>query len=142
MRKTWGLPDRLDAMRRALVWAAQIGIFALSGVAAFLLRFDLSLPPAYLRHLAYALPIWILVKTAVFRGAKLDRGLWRYVSVADLMRIALGNLTASIVSCILIRVIAPPGRKSIPSMDHGEPSPRVIPVFYRLKNVRLKENSP
>ena len=109
MRKTWGLPDRLDAMRRALVWAAQIGIFALSGVAAFLLRFDLSLPPAYLRHLAYALPIWILVKTAVFRGAKLDRGLWRYVSVADLMRIALGNLTASIVSCILIRVIAPPG---------------------------------
>jgi FlaA1/EpsC-like NDP-sugar epimerase len=78
-------------------------------VAAFLLRFDLSLPPAYLRHLAYALPIWILVKTAVFRGAKLDRGLWRYVSVADLMRIALGNLTASIVSCILIRVIAPPG---------------------------------
>jgi FlaA1/EpsC-like NDP-sugar epimerase len=109
MRKTWGLTDRFDAMRWALVWAAQIGIFALSGVAAFLLRFDLSLPPAYRRHLVYALPIWILVKIVVFHAAKLDRGLWRYLSVGDLSRIAYGNLIASVVSCILINVIAPQG---------------------------------
>ena len=109
MRRTWGFTDRFDAMRLALVWAVQIGMFALSGVAAFLLRFDLSLPPAYRRHLVYALPIWILVKIAVFHAAKLDRGLWRYASVADLSRIAFGNLTASAVSCILIRVIAPSG---------------------------------
>ena len=109
MRKTWGLTDRFDAMRRALVWAAQIGMFALSGVAAFLLRFDLSLPLAFRRHLVYALPIWILVKIAVFHVAKLDRGLWRYLSVGDLSRIAYGNLTASVVSCILIKVIAPQG---------------------------------
>jgi FlaA1/EpsC-like NDP-sugar epimerase len=96
-------------MRWALVWAAQIGIFALSGVAAFLLRFDLSLPPAYRRHLVYALPIWILVKIVVFHAAKLDRGLWRYLSVGDLSRIAYGNLIASVVSCILINVIAPQG---------------------------------
>jgi FlaA1/EpsC-like NDP-sugar epimerase len=96
-------------MRRALVWAAQIGVFALSGVMAFLLRFDLSLPSAYRIYLAYALPIWILVKIAVFHVAKLDRGLWRYLSVGDLSRIAYGNLTASVVSCILIKVIAPRG---------------------------------
>jgi FlaA1/EpsC-like NDP-sugar epimerase len=96
-------------MRRALVWAAQIGLFALSGVVAFLLRFDLSLPSAYRIYLAYALPIWILVKIAVFHVAKLDRGLWRYLSVGDLSRIAYGNLTASVVSCILIKVIAPRG---------------------------------
>jgi FlaA1/EpsC-like NDP-sugar epimerase len=96
-------------MRRALVWAAQIGVFALSGVVAFLLRFDLSLPPAYRIYLAYALPIWILVKIAVFHVAKLDRGLWRYLSVGDLSRIAYSNLTASVVSCILITVIAPRG---------------------------------
>src|ERR1035438_4727245 len=100
---------RSDAMRRALVWTAQIGVFALSGVVAFLLRFDLSLPPAYRIFLAYALPIWILVKIAVFHVAKLDRGLWRYLSVGDLSRIAYGNLTASVVSCILIKVIAPRG---------------------------------
>jgi FlaA1/EpsC-like NDP-sugar epimerase len=78
-------------------------------VVAFLLRFDLSLPSAYRIYLAYALPIWILVKIAVFHVAKLDRGLWRYLSVGDLSRIAYGNLTASVVSCILIKVIAPRG---------------------------------
>jgi FlaA1/EpsC-like NDP-sugar epimerase len=91
------------------VWAAEIGLFAISGVVAFLLRFDLSLPSAYRIYLAYALPIWILVKIAVFHVAKLDRGLWRYLSVGDLSRIAYGNLTASVVSCILIKVIAPRG---------------------------------
>jgi FlaA1/EpsC-like NDP-sugar epimerase len=46
---------------------------------------------------------------AVFHFAKLDRGLWRYLFVGDLSRIAYGNLTASVVSCILIKVIAPRG---------------------------------
>jgi FlaA1/EpsC-like NDP-sugar epimerase len=109
MTRTWEVKDRFDAMRRALVWTAQIGVFALSGVVAFLLRFDLSLPPAYRIFLAYALPIWILVKIVVFHAAKLDRGLWRYLSVGDLSRIAYGNLIASVASCILIKVIAPPG---------------------------------
>jgi len=109
MHKTWGLKDRFEAMRRALVWAAQIGLFAISGVVAFLLRFDLRLPPAYRIFLAYALPIWILVKIVVFHAAKLDRGLWRYLSVGDLSRIAYGNLIASVVSFILIKVIAPQG---------------------------------
>jgi FlaA1/EpsC-like NDP-sugar epimerase len=109
MRKAREFKDRLKAMRQVLVWTVQIGMFAASGVAAFLLRFDLSLPVVYRRYLAYALPIWILVKIAVFHFAKLDRGLWRYVSESDLIRLAFGNLTASVVSCILIRVIAPHG---------------------------------
>ena len=109
MTRNWEVKDRFEGMRRALVWSAQAAIFAASGVAAFLLRFDLRLPPAYLRHLAYAIPIWILVKIVVFHVAKLDRGLWRYLYVGDLYRIAFGNLIASIISCILIKVIAPTG---------------------------------
>jgi FlaA1/EpsC-like NDP-sugar epimerase len=109
MLKAWGVSDRREAMRRALVWAAQIGLFAFSGVAAFLLRFDFSLPLAYRRYLLYALPIWVLVKIAVFHAAKLDRGLWRYVSLADLVRVAFGNVTASAISTILILLIAPSG---------------------------------
>jgi FlaA1/EpsC-like NDP-sugar epimerase len=109
MRKTFKAVERSDVTRRILVLAALIGMFALSAVAAFLLRFDFSVPPSQLRHLAYALPIWILVKIAVFHAAKLDRGLWRYLSVVDLFRIALGNLTASTISYILILLIAPSG---------------------------------
>jgi len=109
MRKAQKLIDRFSAIRRVFVWAAHLGIFALSGVGAFLLRFDLNLPLGYRRHLFYALPIWILIKFFVFYLAKLDRGLWRYLSVADLVRIAIGNLIGSVVSCVLIRLIAPPG---------------------------------
>lgn len=109
MRNAWGIIEKVMAMHRPFVWATLIGTFALSGVAAFLLRFDFTLPLEYRRYLAYALPIWIVVKIAVFYAAKLDRGLWRYVSAADLIRLAFGNLTASAVSCILILLIAPSG---------------------------------
>jgi FlaA1/EpsC-like NDP-sugar epimerase len=109
MRKRLKGIMRSDAMRRALVWAVQIGVFALSGVVAFLLRFDLNLPTTCLGYLAYALSIWIVVKIAVFHMAKLDRGWWRYVSVSDLIRLAFGNVAASAISCILILLIAPSG---------------------------------
>ena len=109
MIKAWGVRERREAMRRILIWTAHVGLFALSGVAAFLLRFDFRLPLVYRRYLVYALPIWILVKIAVFYAAKLDRGLWRYVSVADLARVVVGNVTASAISCIVIRLIAPSG---------------------------------
>src|ERR1039458_1350000 len=109
MRRAREFVEKLARIRRAVVWMAQIGIFALSGVLAFLLRFDLRMPPAYLGHLAYALPIWIVVKIVVFRVAKLVRGWWRYVSMSDLLRIVLGNLTGSALSCIAIVWIAPAG---------------------------------
>ena len=101
--------DRLTAMRMGLVWAAQIAAFVVSGLTAFLLRFDLVLPSIYLRHLAYAIPIWVLVKFVVFHAAKLDRGLWSHLYTSDLIRIAFANLIASTASCILILFIAPPG---------------------------------
>lgn len=100
---------RNNVIRRSFVWTTQIGVFAISAVAAFLLRFDLSLPSMCFRYLAYALPIWILVKIAVFHVARLDRGLWRYVSVSDLIRLASGNFFASVVSYVLIHFITPPG---------------------------------
>jgi FlaA1/EpsC-like NDP-sugar epimerase len=100
------------------VWAVQIGVFALSGVAAFLLRFDFGLPHHYVRHLLYALPIWVIVKIVVFRVAGLDRGWWRYVSVTDLLRIVVGNFAGSVLSCIAILVIAPSGfPRSIYALD-------------------------
>jgi FlaA1/EpsC-like NDP-sugar epimerase len=96
-------------MHRLLVWVAQLGVFTLSGVAAFLLRFDFGLPHHFARHMAYALPIWIVVKIAVFRVAGLDRGWWKYVSVTDLLRIVVGNFVGSAISCIAIILIAPAG---------------------------------
>ena len=96
-------------LRRTLVWAVHVAIFAFSGIAAFLLRFDFSLPRDFRGYLIIALPIWILVKIAVFRVAKLDRELWRYVFVADVVRVAVGNIAASVLSYGIIGLTSPPG---------------------------------
>jgi FlaA1/EpsC-like NDP-sugar epimerase len=95
-------------MHRLLVWAAQLGIFALAGAGAFLLRLDFVIPPVHLRHLAFALAVWLLVKSMVFRLAGLDRGWWRYVSVVDIFRIGLGNCAGSLLSYVVIRTLGPP----------------------------------
>ncbi len=105
----WKSKDRQTAKRTGLVWAAQIAAFVVSGLAAFLLRFDLVLPSVYVRHLLYAIPTWVLVKFFVFHVAKLDRGLWNHFHTSDLIRIAFGNLVASTLSWIVILFIAPPG---------------------------------
>ena len=97
------------AVRRILIWATQAAIFAASAVAAFLLRFDFSVPAFYLRYLPYALAIWLPVKFVVFYAAKLDRGFWRYVSAIDLIRISVANVIASIIGFFLILWLAPPG---------------------------------
>ena len=109
MKKETGFLVRNIAVRRVLIWVTQAVIFALSAVAAFLLRFDFSVPAFYLRYLPYALAIWLPAKFLVFYAAKLDRGFWRYVSAVDLVRISIANLIASIIGFFLIRWLAPAG---------------------------------
>ncbi len=108
----------VDRMGRPTIWAVQLVIFAVSGIGAFLLRFDLTLPPGETAHLGYALPVWILVKSIVFRIARLDSGWWRFASMHDLPRLAIGNLFGSCVGAVAIFSIAPPGfPRSIYALD-------------------------
>lgn len=98
-----------NGLRWAVMWSAQIGVFFISGVMAFLLRFDLGLPPAYIRSLVCALPVWIVVKSVTFHFAKLNpRGL-RYVSIADVYRIVFANCAGSLLSGAIIVFVAPAG---------------------------------
>ena len=109
MRKVQGFFESLNAWRRPIVWALQIGVFTLSAITAFLLRFDFSVSQFYWRYLYFGLPIWLIVKTIVYRLAKLDRSLWKYVSVGDVLRVTIFNVVASVVSWALILAIAPAG---------------------------------
>jgi FlaA1/EpsC-like NDP-sugar epimerase len=117
------LIERLEGaagIQRLAVWGAQLCIFALCGTAAFLLRFDGTIPAPHLAHLAWALPIWISLKALVFRLCGLDRGWWRFVSVDDIVRIGFGNLAGSVASFVAIRLLAPPGfPRSIYLLDMG-----------------------
>ena len=101
--------ETLATISRPFIWVVQTGIFAGSGITAFVLRFDLSFPQREVAHLVYALPVWIAVKIIVFRIAQLDRGWWRFMSLADLPRLVIGNLLGSFIGTLAILWLAPHG---------------------------------
>ena len=109
MRKRLTNVIRMNALRLVLVWAAQVLLFALSGVVAFQLQFDFSLPPLYLRDLTYAITVWVVVKSLAFHLANLDRRGFRYVSISDAYRLLCANMAGSIASYFLLLIVAPTG---------------------------------
>jgi FlaA1/EpsC-like NDP-sugar epimerase len=82
--------------------------FALSGLLAFELRFDGTLPANYLHPMEMVLCIWVVSKSAAFAVAKLDRGNWRYTSAYDAVRIVLANLAGSMVGGVVIFLLPAP----------------------------------
>ena len=109
MRKLRHSSINSAAIRCGLVCGCQAVMFAFAGISAFLLRFDFSIPSNYLRDFAWAVPIWVAVKTLTFQLAKLNRRGWRYVSFVDLYRLAVANSIACIVSCGIILLLLPRG---------------------------------
>jgi FlaA1/EpsC-like NDP-sugar epimerase len=101
--------ERWSGLHRSAVWLAQCCIFVLAGVAAFLLRFEFTIPDVHRKHLLCGLLIWAAVKLVVFRLLGLDRGWWRFVSVHDLARLAAGNIATSVLAASLIVLLGPPG---------------------------------
>jgi FlaA1/EpsC-like NDP-sugar epimerase len=97
----------INPVPRGIFWVSQILVLAISGIAAFLLRFDFTIPRNYLPHLLFALPVWVVSKVIVFHLAKLDRGMWRYFSVADTVRVTYGNVLGSLVAGIVIFLVGP-----------------------------------
>ena len=100
---------RKRAARLVLLGAAQIAVFACSGLAAFFLRFDFGIPAAFLRFVFVAIPIWIVVKCLAFHFAGLDRRGYRYVSIEDAYRLLLANVVGSILSFPIILALSPSG---------------------------------
>jgi FlaA1/EpsC-like NDP-sugar epimerase len=96
-------------LKRIAICVCQCLLFALSGFVAFLLRFEFSLPARDVVYVAVALPVWLIVKGVIFNLLALDRGGWRYVSIPDIVRLALGNLSASVVAMLFILFLAPGG---------------------------------
>lgn len=96
-------------MRWSLVLASQVLMFAGAAIAAFVLRFDFSVPRDFVHHLVYALAVWIFVKSIAFQVANLNRRGLRYVSISDVYRLLGANLVGSIVSCAWILLLGPAG---------------------------------
>ncbi len=75
--------------------ACHLAAVGLSVIAAFLLKFDLSIPGTLDAVVKEALLIAVLVKLPVFEYAGFYRGLRRFASLPDLHMVFLGNLAGS-----------------------------------------------
>jgi FlaA1/EpsC-like NDP-sugar epimerase len=79
-------------LRFYIVLIADIVIFVMAFVGAYLLRFDFTLEPFYRAQILRVLPFLLPVKILIFFLFGLYRGMWRYTSLNDLWRLGQASL--------------------------------------------------
>jgi FlaA1/EpsC-like NDP-sugar epimerase len=98
--------------------SCHLAAIGLSVVAAFLLRFDFSVPASLAAVLKQALAIAILVKLPIFDWAGFYRGLRRFVSIPDLFLVFVGNVAGSVLFAAVSMIwIGPQMPRSILLID-------------------------
>jgi FlaA1/EpsC-like NDP-sugar epimerase len=98
--------------------AAEVALIALSGMGAFLLRFEFDIPSRYVPHLQVALIVWITVKLLAFQWYRLNQRAWRFFSVNDVIEVGRANIAGAVLSLPLLFWLAPAGfPRSIPIID-------------------------
>jgi FlaA1/EpsC-like NDP-sugar epimerase len=111
------LPPLFIHARLLAVFGMEIAAILSSAALAFLLRFDFRVPDFYIRVLIVASLVWIPVKLTVFKLFGLDRRWARYVSPADLVRLAFSNVIGSSLSLIILLALKGAVPRSIYAID-------------------------
>lgn len=88
--------------RRVLEVLLDVVLIGLAYYAAYLLRFDGELPAEQLAILIDTMPFVIAVQLACFLLCGLYRGLWRYVSLDDLMTVLRSTALAAVAAAVPI----------------------------------------
>jgi FlaA1/EpsC-like NDP-sugar epimerase len=96
------LVDCLIPVRTLLVVISSIFTVILSFVLAFYFRHDFSFHTQEAAFLPRILLLAVVVKLAVFLVFKLYGGMWRYVSIIDLLKMLCANTLASGVLLLLV----------------------------------------
>ncbi len=109
-------------MRRAGIVVLDMLVAAIAWLGAYWLRFNFStIPEPFLNQAFHSLPLLLLMQAAIFAWFGVFRGVWRFTSVPDLVRILkavfLGATLATVVLFAVYRL---------------EQVPRSVPFFYFL----------
>src|SRR3989304_1239703 len=111
--------NALTLSRRSVVIGIQLIRFVAANYAAFLIRFDGNIDPHYLSLFLKYFLLLLLIRAIYLFVFSLDKGLWRYVGINDLVNIAaaisLGSLTFFIIVRFLLGDTAYP--RSIYAID-------------------------
>jgi FlaA1/EpsC-like NDP-sugar epimerase len=120
-----GLFDRLRSRTAAFVH--DLIMVPLAWLGAYWLRFNLELPPPQFVDAALAaLPLVLPVQAAVFWFFGLYRGVWRFASLPDLMRI-LKAVAAGTALCFILLFV----------LTRLESVPRSVPLLFLFLQLLL-----
>jgi FlaA1/EpsC-like NDP-sugar epimerase len=92
-------------IRALLAFAHDVIASGFAWLAAFWLRFNLEVPPDYMRTAFATLPWVVLVNALLFWRLGLYRGLWRYASLPDLQRILVAVAVAALAVPALFTLV-------------------------------------
>ncbi len=91
------LLNKVLSYRRPFIVVFHTVLTAVAYLGAFLVRFDFDLPAAEWDRFLRTLPLILLVRMVVFAWFHLYEGLWRYVSMRDILAILKAATLSSVV---------------------------------------------
>ncbi len=83
-------------------WLPDLALIALAWWAAFWLRFNLRLPAAYIQDALLTTPVAMLGMACGLVLTRVPRQSWRYVSLADLRRLAVGVALGALLTATAV----------------------------------------
>ena len=102
-----------DKHRRSFLIFIDLFAIVISFFGAFLLRFDFTIPAEYSSIYWVWLPVFIVIKLAIFSLFGLYKGMWRFTSLWDAINIVKAVSVAGFF-IILLRLVFTPGFAGIP----------------------------
>lgn len=91
--------------RRIVVATVHLLQAAIANYLAFVLRFESILIPKYLDLFLTYLPLLLMIRLVFYLQAGLHKGLWRYSSTEDLIKIVWSTTLGSLVFVIIVRYL-------------------------------------
>ncbi|MDD2239430.1 MAG: nucleoside-diphosphate sugar epimerase/dehydratase [Kiritimatiellae bacterium] len=79
-----------------IILVGDVVLFAASLILAYGLRFSLEIPGSEWRQIVLLLPWLLIIKVAVFYAMGVYRGMWRYTSVPDAIRLTKASIIATL----------------------------------------------
>lgn len=117
--------DRLRS--RTVAFAHDLGTVPVAWFLAYWLRFNLGeIPDFFLERALFTLPLVMLVQGAIFWMFGLYRGVWRFASMPDLVRIGKAVLAGTALVFFVLFVF-----------DRMQNVPRSVPVLYLVLQIFL-----
>ncbi|MEW6587296.1 MAG: hypothetical protein AB1442_17015, partial [Nitrospirota bacterium] len=106
MSTVYGIMKKLIIKhRRMFVILLLLTQATIANYMAFIIRFDSYLPAMYLNQFLMYLPLLLFIRLTCIMQSGLHKGLWRYASVSDLIKIINSSTLGSLFFLVMIRYV-------------------------------------